>query len=119
MEHGLGKLTALVFCSLIGGLLFVAYNVVPFYYYYFELTNQIQALVATADRNNDTAIRARVMQIIKELEIPAEERDVQIDRRDGRIAISVPYSEIFYVTLQGKDYDLYRFRFRASAEGAF
>lgn len=116
--RGVGRLTALVFCLIVFVVGFVGYNVVPFYYYYFELTNQLHALVAIGDRTNDATLRKRVMEIIKELEVPAEERDIQIDRRDGSLTITVPYSEVFYVTLSGKDYDLHRFSFRASAQGA-
>lgn len=118
-ERGRGKLGTAVVSAVLIVVGFVGYNVVPFYYYYFELTNQLRALISTADRNNDAAIRARVMQIVRELEIPAVERDVQIDRRDGVITITLPYSEVIYFTFQGKEYDLYRLRFRASAAGAF
>jgi hypothetical protein len=115
---GVGRLTAFVAALILGSVAFVGYNVIPFYYYYFELTNQLHALVATADRSNDAALRSRVGRILRELEIPAEEKDVQIDRRDGTITITVRYREVFYITLRGKDYDIYRFPFTASAQGA-
>jgi len=118
-EHGVGRLTALVFVLIVGALSFAAYNIVPFYYYNFELINQMEALVATADRNNDAVLRKKIGAVMKALEIPAEERDVQIDRRDGVISMSVAYQEIFYVRWGGKDYDIYAFPFRASVSGAF
>ena len=117
-EQGASRLTILVFSVLMGAAIFVAYHVVPFYYYYFELTNQLNALVATAERSSDATIRAKVGGVLKALDIPAQERDVQIDRRDGVIAITVSYTEVFYLSFRGKDYDLYDFRFKATARGA-
>ena len=72
-ESGRGKVATVIVSALIVVVGFVGYNVVPFYYYYFELTNQLRALISTADRNNDAAIRARVMRIVRELEIPADD----------------------------------------------
>jgi hypothetical protein len=117
-EAGAGRLTVLVFGALVTALIFVGYQVIPFYYYYFEFKNQLQGLVSGADRHNDVAMRSKVVRIMEQLEIPATEREVQIDRRDGSLGITVPYTEILYFSFRGKDYDLYEFRFRASAQGA-
>jgi hypothetical protein len=118
-EAGAGRLTVLVFGALVAALIFVGYQVIPFYYYYFEFSNQLQGLVSGADRHNDVTMRSKVVRIMEQLEIPATERDVQIDRRDGSVGITVQYTEILFFSFRGKDYDLYEFRFRASAQGAF
>jgi len=116
-ERGIGRLTLLLFGAVIAALIFTGYNVIPFYYYYFELTNQLEALVASKERTNDVELRKRIMAVVKELEIPADERDIRIDRRDGFIEVSLSYKEIFYVAWRGRDLDLHTFQFTAHARG--
>jgi hypothetical protein len=117
VERGVGRLTVLFFGTVVSAIVFCGYNVVPFFYYYFELTNQLEALVVSKDRMNDAALRKRIMAVVNELEIPADERDIRIDRRDGSIEVSLPYKEIFYFRFRGRDIDIYTFSFIARAHG--
>lgn len=116
-QRGIGRFTLLVFGLLGAATIFVAYNVLPFFYYYFELTNQIQSLVAAAGNNSDTEIRNKLMYHIKYMGIPAEPGDIKILRQDAYITISITYKEYFYVTWKGKDYDIHTFNLTATGEG--
>ncbi len=115
-NKGYSTLTNFVFFIIIGLVFFVVYNVLPFYYYYFELKNQMLALTKVANVNTDLEIKEKLFEQIKDLKIPADKDDIKIHRVDGEIVISVHYQEIFYVTIGKKDYDLYVFDFSAHVQ---
>ena len=115
-QRGAGKLTTLVFGTLIFVTLFCAYNIMPFYYYFYELQNQFESHARVAQTFTDKEIRQKLLLLIRQMEIPAKPEDLKISRDNGMIRISMRYSEYFYVTFQGKDYDIHRFDFFAKAE---
>jgi hypothetical protein len=110
---GLGKLTILVFGTILAAACFVAFNVFPFYYYYFELVNQMHSAARVASTNTDQELRQKLLYHIKKMELPVEPGDLKITREGQVIRMALPYHEIFYVTWQGKDYDIWRFDFKA------
>ncbi|MCB0353222.1 MAG: DUF4845 domain-containing protein [Bdellovibrionales bacterium] len=112
-EAGLSKWTVLVFGLLTVSVLFVAYHVLPFYYYYYELLNQINSLAEVASSNTDQEIRNKLYYHIKKMKIPVEKDEISIARYDNRIQISVEYDEVFYITFRDKDYDIHTFHFQA------
>lgn len=118
-ECGVGKLTAIVFTIIVAVVTYSGYRIIPFYYYYFELESHMQQLITVAGVESDQEIRKKLLYQIRWMGIPADERDLKIDRRDQYMYISLPYSEVFYITWQGEDYDIYTFDFVAEAEGAF
>jgi hypothetical protein len=117
--RGVGKLTLLVFGAIVGAGIYAAYHILPFYYCYFEITNQFEQAIKVASTYTDKEIRDKLLYHIKKLELPVEPEDLKIEREAGRMRISLPYEEVFYVTWQGKDYDLHTFEFHAYAEGAY
>jgi hypothetical protein len=119
LKRGAGKLTVSVFLVLIGTVLFCAYKVLPFYYYYYELQNQMAAAIRTASVYNDAEIRKKLWTQIKWMQIPAKPEALKIERFDGRMRISLPYSEVFYITWQDKEYDIHTFDFIAQEEGKY
>jgi len=118
-EHGIGKLTLLVFGTLIAVAAFTAYNVLPFYYYYYDLKNQFSQVITVASVESDEEIRKKLMYFIKKYQIPCEPEDLKVERSDGTMRISLKYREVFYVTWQGKDYTVHEFDFDATVEEAF
>lgn len=116
---GVSKITLLVFTSIFGAVLYVGFSIGPFFYDYYELENQMQAVIKLAAESNDADIRRRVIGVIKELGIPANLDKLRIERDSNRMKIYLPYEEVFYLTWQGKDHDIYVFKFEASAEGRF
>ena len=118
-SRGVGRLTVIVFGTIVGASLFCAYNILPFYYYYYELVNQMEAVTKVASVETDQEIRQRLMYHIKKMEIPADPEDLKIERDGNIMRISLPYEEVFYVNFGGKEYEIYRFPFHAYVEKQF
>ena len=118
-ERGAGALTLIVFGALLVALVYSASKVLPFFYYYYDLENQMQSLIKVAQDNNDQEIRKKLMYFIRKYEIPAREQDLRIMRGANSMKISLPYKEVFYVPWQGTDHVIYVFEFNAQAEGRF
>jgi hypothetical protein len=118
-ERGIGKLTLLVFGLLVFAVLFSAYHIAPFYYYYFELKNHMRTVIRVASTNSDQEVRQKLMYHIKKMQIPMDPEDLKIERDEGVMRISLAYDEVFYITWNEKDYDIHTFHFHAYEEGAF
>ena len=116
---GISKITLLVFGILVSAVVYCAYNILPFYYYYYELINQFQSVVKVASTEDDAEIRRRLMYHIKKMELPMAPEDLIIEREDGEMRIRLQYEETFFITWQGKDYEVYTFPFDAHYEGRF
>ncbi len=116
-DGGAGKLTLLVFGVLIAAGTFVAYHVMPFYYYYFELEQQMQQLTRVANIYSDKELRDKLATHMKRMEIPASVDEVKIERTGDYVRIGLQYQEVFSVYWKGTTYDLYTFDFNAYAEG--
>lgn len=118
-EVGASKLTSAVFILIFGAIFFCAYKIVPFYYYYFEMQNQMEQVIRVASTETDQEIRKKLEYHIKANKLPVKLEDLKISREGRTIRVSLRYSEIFYVTFRGKDYDMHEFKFHASATGPF
>lgn len=118
-QSGVSKLTTIFFGAIIAAALFTGYHVLPFYYYYFELQNQMESAVAVASTYSDKELREKLWyHVHRKMQIPGvKPEDIRIERNGGLIRISLRYQEIFFLTWKGKDYDIYVFKFLAKAEG--
>lgn len=120
LQKGAGRLTTIVFGAITFVLLYCAYHILPFYYYYYELQNQFEAHAKAADVYTNTELRNKLMYHIKKTGVPIRSpEDLRIDRTGNGVTISLAYSELFYVGFGDKYYDIYRFHFnpRASTPG--
>lgn len=117
--RGIGKLTFLVFGTIIGALVYAGFQIIPFYYCYFEILNQMDSAVRVASTQSDQELRQKLLYHIKKLGIPVDPEDLQILRKDGSMKISLSYDEVFYITFQDKDYDIHVFHFDAVVDRAF
>lgn len=119
-QGGLGRWTALIFLTITGLVVWIGYNVLPFYYCYYELLNQFEQHAKVASMYTDAEIREKLMYHIRKLEIPIDKPEDLLINRDGRtMQIRLKYKEIFYITWKGKDYDLYIFPFDANMKRNF
>jgi hypothetical protein len=123
-ELGAGLLTVAVFGTLLAVVLFSAYNILPFYYYYFELSHQMEAVIRVAETSNNEELRNKLTYHIRKMEIPVGDdeelrRALIIERENGKIRVSLSYEEVFYITFDGRDRTLMRFPFTAQAEGRY
>ena len=116
-ERGVGKITLVVFGSILAVLIFCAYHILPFYYYYFELQEHFHSLARVAGVNTDRELRMKIRDYLRRMDIPASVNEVVIERRAGSIRIELRYKEVFFVEFRGKEYDLHTFNFHAKAEG--
>ncbi len=117
-SRGISQLGLLFFSLIAAAFLFAAYQIMPFYYGYFELQGQLQALAKKGSVLNDKEIRIRIWQVINEQQIPIEsDEEIKINRTGGKIIIDIEYSEVFYVDLgDERVYDLWVFDFNPHAE---
>lgn len=115
-QHGVSKITVLIFGGLLAAAVFSAYRIIPFYYYYYELENQMRALTRVASTHTDLELRKRITRHMRKMQIPADPEDVKIERDGDRIRMKLKYKEVFYVTLWDKDYDLYEFDFAVNID---
>lgn len=116
---GVGKITFLVFSAIFGAIAYAAYQIIPFYYYYFDLKSQFKQVIKVASVDTDEEIRRKLMTFIKLYQIPVEPEDLRIERSDNTMKISLKYQEVFYVTFQGKDYTIHTFDFDATTTGVY
>ncbi len=116
-ERGVSKITLLVFGLLIAGVVYSSYRIMPFYYYYYEIQNQMDALTRVASTHTDQEIRKKLIYHIKKYQLPVSPEEIVIVRDGGKIEMSLEYDEVFYITLGNKDYDIHTFHFHAYAEG--
>lgn len=115
-QRGAGKLTVLVFGLLAGVAVFTAFQIVPFYYYFYELQNQFEAHAKAADMYTNTQLKQKLLYHINRMEIPIPSEDsLRLERSKDTMNISLAYTETFYVTWGGKYYDLHTFNFHAKA----
>lgn len=119
LDRGASKLTVFVFASVLSLLIFCAFKIIPFYYYFFEIQNQMRQAVRLAATESDEIIRKKIENHIKANELPVKSEDLRIVREGRNIQISLKYSEIFYFTFRGRDYDLHEFKFHALASGSY
>lgn len=76
-------------------------------------------VIKVASLENDEEIRKRLWYHIKKQGIPVEKDQLKIEREDHYMRIQLQYTEVFYITWDDKDYDIYTFPFNAYAEGPF
>ena len=115
-ERGIGKLTLLFFGTIFFVVGFCAYSIAPFYYYYYELVNQMNAAVRLASTQTDGEIRHKLWLEIQRMQIPVEKEDLIIERYENRMRIRLTYREYFYIVWDGEEHDIWTFDFDAEVD---
>lgn len=118
-DAGVGKLTLIVFSAIVGTAIYLAFEIMPFYYYYFELENQFKSHIRVASTHTDQEIRQKLLYHIKKLEIPCDPDDLIIERGRDDMMIRLKYTEVFEVYWDGKYHTIWTFPFDAKVEGRF
>ena len=118
-QQGLGLITVIIFGAIISAAVYAGYQIIPFFYYYYEIRNQFEQVIKVASVETDEEIRKKLMYHIKKYQLPVESEDLRIERSSDIMTISLKYQEVFYVTWQGKDYDVHTFDFDATVKGRF
>lgn len=117
-EQGVSRLALIVISIVVGVLIFVGWNVLPFYYYHQELLGLAEFQAKKAAILSDRKIRQNLTYRIKELGLPLDdESDLQINRFSGKIIIHYEYEEVFWVNLgEWGEHELWVFPFVVHAE---
>ena len=84
----------------------------------------MESVIRVASTDTDQEIRQKLVYHVRKMDLPVGDDDdlreaLRIDRESGVMRISLPYEEVFSVYWQGKEYVLWRFKFKASAEGHY
>ena len=115
-QSGIGKITLLVFGLITAAVVYSGYCILPFFYSYYELQNQMDSVMRIGSTLSDAEIREKIWFHVAHLEIPVEPADLKVSREYGMLRVSLEYDEIFFITWQGKDHDLHTFHFHAYSE---
>lgn len=117
-ELGLGKYTTIVFGLLIGVAVYCGNFIIPFYYNFFEIQNQMQTLCDVASINTDKQMRTKLKYHLRKNNIPVDIDDVKMNRGTHMYTMSMEYDEVFEVYIPWEDeyYEVHTFEFNAFAE---
>ena len=93
-EHGGARIKSLIVLIILGSALFCAVKIVPPYFANYQLQDSMrqEAAYASATRKKDDDIRADIEKKVKQLDIPADSRDIQVSDDAGNVKISVDYT---------------------------
>ena len=121
-SRGVATITLAVFGALTAIALYAAYEILPFYYYYYELRNQMEAAIRVASTETDDELRKKLNYQIRHMDLPVGDDDqlreaLKIERDDDTMRISLPYQEVFSITFNDREYVVHRFNFRAYVDG--
>jgi len=119
-ERGKGRYSTLALVVLLVVIGWLGYKLVPIYYYHLDLQNQVAQVIRDQGAVlADEEIRRIVGKIITSYGIPAEERDVTIERGQAGMRVELPYRERLTVELVGRTWSIFDFQLVASAEGRY
>lgn len=114
--RGASTLTWMIFALVLGAIVYLLSKILPIYYSYYELENQMRAMIRVADQNTDEQIRKMLGDQMKVLKIPAEIEDVKIQRGSRTMLIELSYTEWLEVPLGSTYYELWEFDFDLRVE---
>ena len=116
-ENGFVSLGTLIGLLLFGGAIWVLFKVLPFFYYAEELRGFMEAQAEKNQVLTDEEMRRTLLRKIRELQIPIDDpEDLKVNRFNGNIVIEVKYSEVLFIDIGDKTYDLYVFNFHPRVE---
>ena len=102
-EKGASKAGVLLLLLVGGVFLFFGFQMLTFYISYYDLIGHMEAQAQRADEKSDAEIRTYLEQQINGLGIPADAKELRINRRGRNIEIGLDYEEVLTLDL-GDDY---------------
>lgn len=118
-SRGAGSLTMLFFGLLTALAVYSSYRIIPFYYYFYELQQQMEAVILVGDQLSDAGMRRRLVEAAETMEIAADPEDLRIERNGREIEIVWPYEEVFDLSWGETRYEIHVFQFEAYAFGEY
>lgn len=103
-RRGAGTLGCLFTLLIIAAVGYFGLPVAEAYFRYWQYEDEMSQAVRFARINSDREIRTRLQSFVDSAGLPPEARNLQMERRNGRIVVSASYIEEFhlpgYVRLQ-------------------
>ena len=116
-HRGIGRAGLFVLLFLVAAGVYSANQILPFYYYYWEIEGLMGMQARKASEFSDDEIRKTILQRIKELEVPINDpSDLKINRFNRKIVIDLKYYEVLTVSWGEKERDLWVFPFNPHVE---
>jgi hypothetical protein len=95
----------------------IAYQVIPWYYYYFDLRNQIAAVMRNGAIESDEELKGKMAAVVATAGISSRPRDIVIERSADAIRARLLYTESCSVTVMGRTIELFSMDFNLSVSG--
>lgn len=111
-ESGMSKITLLFLVVIGGSLVYFGSQVINFYYCFYEIEGLMEFQAKKGQVFKDSEIRETIFERVKKLEIPVDDpEEIKINRVDGKLYISMRYSEVLEFDYNGKSHEIYVFPF--------
>ena len=93
-ERGAGHLKAIVWTLILLALIFTAFKVVPVLIDEYQFQDSIEniARFASANRQNNEAVKQEVLKVVEKQELPIQADQIKVDGSAGNVHIHVDYS---------------------------
>ena len=115
--RGISQVGMLFLVAVVGAVLWVLFQVIPFFYDYYELEGQAVAQANKASLFTDAQIHKELSRWIRTMGIPiGSPEELKINRFDKKIVIELKYTEVLEFELLGKYYELWEFPFELHVE---
>lgn len=117
-EHGVSKLGFCFFLAIVGSLVWVGFQVLPFYYDYYEVLGLMEEQASKSGILTDMEMRDTILKRIHKLGIPiGHDENLKIVRQGSHTRIEFQYKEVLDVDFgHGRYYKLWVFDFHPYAD---
>jgi hypothetical protein len=105
------ELWALGLCLFFG----ILYEVVPWYYCYFDLRNQMVTIIKNGAIESDEELKIKLAAMVSRAGVKRSSRDFVIERSSDAIRAHLRYTESCAVTVMGQRFQLFSKDFNLSA----
>jgi hypothetical protein len=119
-ERGASTIGLLLKIAGLGVLVYLGSQVITFYYSFYEIEGLMEFQAKKGQVIADAVMRRNIWDRIQQLQIPIDDPEqIRINRVEGKCIIDMSYSEVLYIDLGGKTYDLYVFKFNPHVEASY
>ncbi|MBI3755606.1 MAG: hypothetical protein HY265_05550, partial [Deltaproteobacteria bacterium] len=90
-KNGSISISTLIWIFLIAVAVYLGIKFVPPYFNYYMFKVEVEAEAGTAYLHHDHDVIRHIMEKVKESELPIDDKDIIIERRENTIEISINY----------------------------
>lgn len=123
-QSGMSRIVALFWIIVFALGIYAAFQAIPFFYYQEEIEGLMQSQAEKAQVFTDFEIRKNIMARVKELDMPIDDDNLQINRFQGKITIETEYDDTLFLDFSflpflpedWRELEVYTFHFHPFAE---